>query len=308
MLTATLMMIKSELEEFEEVLKSSLTSSVEGFDIVLDYFFSSQGKKIRPILGILFSKIMGQYNEQQRYFLLAIELIHNATLFHDDVIDGADYRRNQESLNRHFSSKIAILAGDYFLATALKNISQINSLKINNIIASSIKEICEGEIEQDLSLKKLSSMEQYLLKTQRKTAILFALTLQGCAMLADNFDEDNIEAARKLGENFGMIFQIRDDLKNFEASVDKPIFNDLRSGNYTAPIIFLAQKFPEVKELLNIENYDAVMDLLHQSDAIEKTKKMLENYYLRATQILSKFPDNEYSRQMKELLSYFRNN
>ena len=161
MIDSSYALIKQEFLKFDKGLEGSLQGSIEDFSPILNFFLNSQGKKIRPALGILFSKGLGNFTEKQNIFLQAVELIHNATLFHDDVIDGADERRNNESLNKKFSNKLAILSGDYFLSCALKNIAQLAHPKINSLLAECISQLCEGELEQDLNLYKIISMEKY---------------------------------------------------------------------------------------------------------------------------------------------------
>ena len=306
MIDSSYALIKQEILKFDKGLEGSLQGSIEDFSPILNFFLNSQGKKIRPALGILFSKGLGNFTEKQNIFLQAVELIHNATLFHDDVIDGADERRNNESLNKKFSNKLAILSGDYFLSCALKNIAQLAHPEINSLLAECISQLCEGELEQDLNLYKIISMEKYLQKTERKTAKLFELTLGGCAILSEKPSKELINLAKKLGKNIRMVFQIRDDLKNFKIGNDKPYYNDLKSGIYTAPILFLAQENNTVVQLLQDKKYEIIIELLNNSTAFQQTKELLNKYYNLAEESLNNLPINEYSQALKELLSNLR--
>jgi geranylgeranyl pyrophosphate synthase len=197
-------LIKSDINEFNSALVQNTQSTVKDFTPVLSYIFAIKGKQIRPVLGILLAKCLNNScSTEQNLFLQAIELIHNATLFHDDVIDEADTRRNRKTLQKEFSNKIAILTGDYFLSSAIRNIYTLNNSQINSLFAEYMKAICEGEIEQNLSLNKIIPLEKYILKTERKTALLFELTTAGIAFLTTNHSDKVFEICKNLLLRFG---------------------------------------------------------------------------------------------------------
>ena len=290
-----------ELTEFNIGLKNSLKTSVEKYEDVLDFVFEAKGKQIRPIFGILISRMLGEFSHSQNVFLQAIELIHNATLFHDDIIDEADIRRNRAALNKEFSNKIAVLSGDYFLTCAIKNICSLNDSEIISLVANYMKEICEGEIEQNITLNEIPSLEEYLDKTKRKTALLFSLTMQGIGLLSQN--PEFAPALKTFGEFVGMIYQLQDDIKNFLEYNDKPVLNDLKSGVITTPIIFLSQENKEIKKLILEKNYDEIFSLLQKSDAIEKSKQLIKDCYDKAQTISKDFPENNYKEYLLKLLA-----
>ncbi len=296
-------LIQSELSEFNLELKKNIESDIPDFKSVLDYFFETKGKQIRPILGILCAKALGEFNFKQNLFLQGIELVHNATLFHDDVIDNSQTRRGKASLQQKFSNKIAILAGDYFLSVAIKTINAVGNPLIYKVFSDYIKEICEGEIEQNFSLNKILSIDEYLQKTRQKTALLFALATEGSAILSSNPDDKLINNLKIFGENFGILFQIKDDINNFKICSDKPFYNDMEEGIYTAPIIFLAEEFPQIEQLLIDKDFENVIKMLNSSDAIEKTEKLAKKYYTIAETALDILPDNQYKTTLKNLLS-----
>ena len=301
MLNNYLKHIEKELSEFNTGLKKSLRPSVFGFDEILNFISDTKGKQIRPAIGILTSKMFGGFSEEQNIFLRTIELIHNATLFHDDVIDEAKVRRNNPSLNEKFSNKTAVLVGDYFLSSAIKNIICLNEQKINELLSDYMKKICEGEIEQNLSLNKIPSLEQYLEKTKCKTALLFSLTTAGVGILANK--KEYIEDLKLLGEYIGMIFQLADDINNFKDYQNKPVLNDLKSGVITAPIIFLSQEYQDVKTLLQNKNYDEILNLLNKSNSLKKSQELIESYRKKTTEIANNFPENENKKLLLKLLS-----
>lgn len=293
--------LSKELIDFNKGLSNSLKTSVKGYEGILEYVHNTKGKQIRPIIGILVSKMLGDFSNQQNIFLQAVELIHNATLFHDDIIDNADTRRNKPSLNKEFSNKIAVLTGDYFLTCAIKNIYAVNNAQITSLFADYMKKICEGEIEQNLSLYDIPSIEKYIDKTKRKTALLFSLTIQGSGLLSKN--TEIAENLKIFGENLGIIYQIRDDINNFMEYDNKPVLNDLKSGVITAPIIFLAEEKNNINELISQKNYDKIFSLLKKSNAIEKTKCLLKKYYDAALLSSEKFPQNKYKEMLLDLLA-----
>lgn len=308
MLNEIYKLIEKELNSFNQDLNTSLSSSIKDFEPILNYIFSAKGKQIRPTLAILASKILGEFNPQQSIFIQTIELIHNATLFHDDVIDNAKIRRNIPTLHEQFSTKLAILAGDYFLSVAIQNAHKLENPVINQKLSDTIKQICEGEIWQNLSLNKMLSMEEYLEKTKRKTALLFQLALEGTAILASNATKEQTLALKTFGENFGMMFQIKDDLKNFEQIENKPTLNDLNDGIITAPIIFLNTQNPIVETLITQKNYPEILKLLEKSNAINKTNELLQTYANKALNSLETLPNNPYKEALITLLSNFGNN
>lgn len=301
MLEKILQNISIEIADFQEGLKKSLLTSVPGYENILEYIFEVKGKQIRPIVGILAAMMLGRFSKEQNVFLQAVELVHNATLFHDDVIDDSQTRRNMPSLNAKFANKVAILTGDYFLSTAIKNIYSLKNNRINELFSEYMRKICEGEIEQNLTLNQVLPLEKYIQKTQNKTALLFSLTTFGVCVLAENKVLENDFLA--FGENLGMLFQIKDDLKNFEEFENKPVLNDLKSGVITAPVIFLAEQYKEVQTLLDAQNYEKIISLLKNSDAFEKTKSLINVYYENAFRIAEKFPQNRYKDLLLELLA-----
>ena len=297
-------LIKDDLACFNRDLISNSQTNVKDFADVLEYIFAAPGKQIRPVLGILLAKnLTDTFSNDMSLFLQAIELIHNATLFHDDIIDNSKIRRNRNALQEEFSNKIAVLSGDYFLSVAIKIIYSLNNQQINKLISDYMKLICEGEIEQNYSLNKIISIDEYISKTKRKTALLFELTTTGITLLTPNAGDKLIDIAKKIGENFGILFQLKDDLNNFGASNDKPVFNDLKSGVITAPVLFLSQEFDDIEKLILNENYDEILDRLNNSQAIAKTENLIADYSNNLKASINLLPQNIYSEALSNLFS-----
>ncbi len=302
MIEDTLKLINDEFSAFDNSFRASITSSVPDFEEVLLYFLEQKSKKIRPVVGILLSKMLGYFNEKQSAFLQAVEFIHNATLFHDDIIDEADIRRGFPSLNKKFSNKIAVLSGDFFLTLAIKLISKLKNDKIYELLGEYMKLICEGEIEQNYSINKIISIDEYIEKSRKKTALLFKLTAEGVAILA-NANENTTSAFAEFAENFGIAFQINDDIRNFMSNDNKPVLNDLKSGVTTAPVIYLANENTTVSELILKSDFEKILELLKNSDAISKSVALMKFYQAKSCSSLKSFEDNEYKNALINLFS-----
>ena len=240
-------------------------------------FLSAPAKRIRPILTILYIKACEHTLTENHYKLLtAIELVHNASLIHDDVIDDADLRRNKKTLNTEFNPKLAVVAGDYLLSCALEYIQEINIPQILINFTNTLSEMCNGEFSQYFAANKIPSMNEYLIKTEQKTAKLFMTALE-CSMILSNLPPEN---AREFAYNFGMTFQIKDDLTNILTTK-----TDIENGIFTAPIILSGQ--------IN-------------TPAIEKTYDLLNNYINNAIKNLNKLNENKYQKALLELMEIYR--
>lgn len=254
--------------EIEETLKSKL------FDLL-----NAPSKHIRPLLSFLYLKASGlNIDEKQISLQTAIELVHNASLIHDDVIDESRIRRNTKTLNCLFDNKLAVITGDYLLSAALNNIAKLNSIPLIEMFSDTLASMTNGEISQQINKFKIPSIEQYIEKTEQKTAKLFETALCGSLLIA-NSNKNCQEFAR----NFGIAFQIRDDIINIKTTK-----SDINEGIYTAPVIF-------AESIENCEN------------GIEKSRILLNNYIDKALYEIKQLEDNKYKSALKELLGLIAN-
>ena len=254
------------LIDVEEPLKSALKD-----------FLSAPSKKIRPTLGLLFLKCQNiAVEEKHHVFLSAIELIHNASLVHDDVIDEDKARRNQQSLNDKLGNKLAVILGDLLLSKAMQQICELGSGKIIRVLSDTLEQMCLGEINQQQTKFKIPTLEEYLKKSEQKTASLFDTTIRGCQILSEKTESD-------LGKHFGLAFQIKNDLTNVVSSEN----SDINQGIYTAPVIL--SKNPN--------------DL---STGVEETKKLINTHINKALETIECLEDNEYKRAIIELLGLYK--
>lgn len=274
---AVLDVVKADIErvnknlEIETELNPALAKEIEEF-------LQAPSKRIRSLFSILYMRASKMYLLPVHYELFAaVELIHNASLIHDDVIDESKLRRNKKTLNDTFDNRLAVISGDYLLGAALKKLVKIASLKVIDIFADALKTMCKGEVCQYFNRFKKTDIETYIEKSTQKTASLFVSTLHAAVVLADGgFDEKS----REFAETFGLAFQIRDDLLNVINKDKSKSASDVDEGIYTAPLI-LSDNLP---------------------DGIEKTRDLLNNYVNCAKHCISDLEDSVYKTALYELL------
>lgn len=248
----------------------------------LQNFLNSPSKRIRSVLTFLYLRANElEVSDEQIELQAIVELIHNASLIHDDVIDEDLKRRGQNTLNYNFGSRMAVISGDYLLSIVMKKLTNFNSIELFNIFAKTLDNMCSGEIQQYVLLGQIPSIEEYLDKSYLKTGALFEAGITAAMRIAG---ETKIIRAVEFGRNFGIAFQIRDDLKNVLATDSK----DLANGIYNAPAIFSGSS--EVN-----------------SSGIEKTKDLLNNYLDKAEDCLVDLAENEYKEALFELLELLKN-
>jgi geranylgeranyl pyrophosphate synthase len=267
----------------------------------LSEFLTAPSKRLRPLLGLLFLKcIFNNVTVEQKNVLLAVELIHNATLIHDDIIDDAQERRKRETLNVKFDNNLAVIAGDFLLSVAIEKIISANSIEVIKLCTSSLKLTCLGEINQYFNKFKITSIDEYIEKSKEKTALLFKIvTLCGLILSEKTADKNLKQVAIDFSQNFGIAFQIRDDLINLLNS-DSKHENDINSGIYTAPIIFA---YEENKNILNSDN---IFNEIKTTRGIEKTKDLMDNYFNKAISAIDILENNIYKRTILELIELLR--
>lgn len=258
--------------DFEIDLQSQLKKE-------LKKFLSAPSKRIRSLVALLFLRAAKMYLLPEHYEVLAVtELLHNASLIHDDVIDESKNRRNSKSISEIFDNKLAVVAGDYLLSIALGKLAKINNNAVTEIFANAVQNMCKGEVTQYFNRFKITDIDTYIEKSEQKTAVLFEKTLNACVLLAD---ENYTEVMSEFATNFGLAFQIRDDLNNF-LSVEKTDEND---GIFNAPFILSEDK----------------------EEGIAKTKELLNNYVVCAKHCLNDLQDSVYKKGLVELLEMLNN-
>ena len=268
------------MENFLQALESLLIDfECESKDLKndLEALICSNGKRVRPRLAYLLIQAGGQVvNTKQMELIVAGELLHTASLIHDDIIDNADERRSMQALHKKYDSKLAVIAGDLLAAVAIEKIQNLDDLRIRKMFLETFKKMCNAEIVQYFSKNIVPDFKSYMEKTKNKTALLFSSILQGVAFLSEGLD---VQQMHEFGLAFGIAFQLRNDLKSFLSQNS----NDRENGVYTAPDIFINQGV--LKEL-----------------AIEKTEILIDNEKQKMINILKEFDDNIYRTSLLELV------
>ena len=254
--------IDKEFEEFRRLFDSSLQSSNSLLSEVLSYIKQRNGKMMRPILALLIAKLFGEINDSTLHAALSLELLHTASLVHDDVVDESDKRRGQSSVNAIYNNKVSVLVGDYMLATSLKHSAMTREITIVDLVACLGQNLSEGEIIQLANINASEfSEEVYYDVIRKKTAALFTASAEAGAISVHASDE-MVKNARLFGEMIGIAFQIKDDIFDYYSSdeIGKPTGNDMREGQLTLPALYVLNMFDdeEMRKLaLRIRALDA---------------------------------------------------
>jgi octaprenyl-diphosphate synthase len=307
--------IGAELELFEKHFKDAVKSRVSLLDRIMQYIVKRKGKQMRPMFVLLSAKLHGEINDSSYRAASLVELLHTATLVHDDVVDEAFERRGFFSINALWKNKIAVLVGDYLLSKGLLLSLENKDFTILTILSNAVKNMSEGELLQMEKTRNLNFDESvYYEIINGKTASLLASSCAAGASSVSN-DSEVIEQMRAFGENVGMAFQIKDDLFDYgEAKVGKPTGNDIKEKKLTLPLIHILQKVtPALKKKIifivkNNNNDKAqvkfVIDNVVSNGGIEyATEKMIE-YRDKALTILHSFPNSSCRDALEELVRY----
>ncbi len=264
--------IKSELEKFNELFKQSMKSKVGLVDLVANYLMRQKGKKIRPLLVLLSAKVSGGISERTFRGAVLVELLHTATLIHDDVVDNADKRRGVWSINRAFKNKVAVLMGDYLLSRGLMIAVDGKDYDFLGVITNAVKRMSEGELLQIQKTRKLDIDEETYFKViSDKTASL----LETCCLigsLSATPNEEYQKAMQEFGISLGMAFQIRDDILDFEGTsslIGKPVGGDIKEKKITLPLIY------SLKQVSSSEA-DGIIKIIKNGNGKDKVKKVIE--------------------------------
>lgn len=281
--------IEEELSLFDKKLSECfLNKHTEISDDIKNFIFA-KSKKLRPKLILLFAKAINDNITEEIYNLaICTELLHNSTLVHDDIVDNAQKRRGNLSLNQKLGNNLSVLAGDYLLSLSMIFLAKCKNIECLDIFANSIKKMCEGEINQHFTLGKIPKLDEYIEKSQNKTAELFKASLISTNLLLGK----ETKTAENFATNFGIAFQIRDDLLNIlETDISKPALSDIHNKIFTAPVIFLEK---------NIENLstEEIIKELKTEKIKQKTIELIKKYATLAIASLDDIKDNQYKEEL----------
>ena len=303
--------VEKELEEFRGLFEDSLTSTDPLLGEVLAYIKKRSGKMMRPILVMLTAKLFGTLNESTFHAALSLELLHTASLVHDDVVDESDKRRGQSSVNAIYNNKVSVLVGDYMLATSLKHAALTGKVELVELVASLGQELSEGEILQLGNIGKEDfSEEAYFDVIRKKTAALFKASSQSGAVSVEAIQED-VKKAGLLGEMIGIAFQIKDDIFDYFESPElgKPTGNDMLEGKLTLPALHvlnqtgddsLKQTALKIRSLeASKEEIAAFVEIVKERGGIEYATRMMYEFRDKALALVPASADSN----LKEALT-----
>ncbi len=310
-------LISSDLERLQKIIKQSLSSNSPLLNKIVDKYLETKGKQIRPIIVVLSAKFFGaEVSDGVLCGAASVELLHNASLIHDDVIDETKQRRGHDTINNTWDNHIAVLVGDFFVSNALACAIRTNDFRVISTISELGKELSTGEIDQIDVAKHHSIDEQaYFSIINKKTASLFqsCVKVGGYSVGASDIDIANLS---KFVELLGLSFQIKDDIFDYfkDDAIGKPTGNDLREGKVTLPLIYAlshtdAPRHGEMRRLadsdsLTTEQIETLIDFAKAEGGIEYAYATMERLRAEARSILEPYPDNEAKRAFLSLFDY----
>lgn len=308
--------VAAELARFNEEFETSLRSGTNRLQSAIEHILNATGKHVRPLLVLLSAKACGGVTDNSINSAVFLELLHTATLIHDDVVDMTLQRRGEPSLNAIFDNRVAVLTGDYILSTALVRSIRTGDLRIVAIISDLGRDLSEGEIKQmETADENIFDEECYLQVIYKKTAtLLSACTSIGA--ISSGCNEHLIERMRLFGENIGYAFQIRDDIFdyfNVESKIGKPTGNDIREGKVTLPLLYALNKGgDEADELTDVirkrnftdENIARLICYAKQKGGIEYAERKMTEYRDKALEALKGIPDSPACTALADLADY----
>jgi len=307
--------VAREMEEFEPKFRASMKTHVLLLDKIMGYIVKRKGKQMRPMFVFLTAGVCGKISESTYRGASLIELLHTASLVHDDVVDEANYRRGFFSVNALWKNKIAVLVGDFLLARGLILSVENKDFNLLSIVTNAVREMSEGELLQFEKSRKLDITEEvYYEIIRRKTASLISSC---CAVGASSSGatDDTVHKMKVFGEKIGMAFQIKDDLFDYgEDEIGKPLGIDIKEKKMTLPLIHALSKtgWLEKRKILGIVKNESskpkkvkeVIDFVKASGGIEYANKAMNRFREEALQILNGFPESHYKESLIQLVQF----
>lgn len=308
--------VAAQMDGFEDWFRQSMKSNVALLDKITHYIVKRKGKQIRPLFVFLSARLHGQPGESSYTAASLIELLHTATLVHDDVVDDAHLRRGFFSVNALWKNKIAVLVGDYLLSKGLLLSVDKKEYRLLQIVSNSVREMSEGELLQIEKARKLDIKEPvYFEIIRQKTASLIA-SCCACGAASVGSSDEVVEKMRLFGEYVGIAFQIKDDLFDYgsDASIGKPTGIDIKEKKMTLPLIYALNQASssEKRKIVNTvknhnQNPEKVKELIQyvvKSGGIEYTRNKMLEYRNKAIELLHTFPQNEARNSLQDLVNF----
>lgn len=307
--------IAEELDKFIAYYKESIYCNNTRIQEIINHIMKSDGKHIRPILLLLAAKACGEVNETTYHTAVTIELLHTASLIHDDVVDESKLRRGKPSVNAIFDNKMAVLTGDYFLSTALIKSVLTGNIDIISEVSALGRNLAEGELNQLSLVKELILDEkEYFEVIKKKTASLMSVCMKVGAISVGAAAEE-VDKFERLGEYIGMCFQLRDDIFDyFTNNIGKPTGNDIREGKVTLPLLYALEKAPQSKrdKMHSVissydytdENIDMLITYAKEHGGIDYAYSKMADYKNKAISIIDTIDKQEIKDGLRSVMNY----
>lgn len=303
-------LIRDDLLTFERRLASELESRVDFIQAIANDLVAAGGKRLRPSLSFLATRLLKADGEVGQHVAVAVELLHSASLLHDDLIDGAEVRRGRQAAFRRYGNVVSVMSGDYILARVLRLLARADSAEFTMLVSDTAARVCEGEVLQhEMAALESYSMDGYLRVIEGKTAELIAAALEGVAVLAHAGQEER-KALRNFGMRYGRAFQMQDDyldLMGEERGLGKPTGGDLREGKATYPVMLLLERgSAAAREILRRRasrpgDAELMAQLVREAGADALTRDRIASESRSAREALSIFQDTPARRALMTL-------
>ena len=307
--------IAADIDAFEERFKSSMQSSVPLLDRITHYIVKRKGKQIRPMFVFFSASICGGINESTHRGAALVELLHTATLVHDDVVDNSYQRRGFFSINALWKNKIAVLVGDFLLSKGLLLSINNNDFNLLRIVSEAVKQMSEGELLQVEKVRRMDVEEPvYYEVIRQKTASLIA-SCCACGAASAGADEETVEKLRQCGVKIGLAFQIKDDMFDFGTDdVGKPLGIDIKEKKVTLPLIYSLNNAPrsERKRIISLvkNHHDdpkkiaEIIKFVNETGGLQYAETQMKKYQEEAFQLLNTFPESESRFALEQLVRF----
>ncbi|KAG5882795.1 hypothetical protein JTB14_035625 [Gonioctena quinquepunctata] len=317
--------LEDDLKDVYDYIRNALRRNTfqDNLYEIATYYFDGHGKALRPMVTILMAKAINHhmYKEKsgllssQREVAMISEMIHTASLVHDDVIDQSDFRRGKPSVNVRWNHKKVTMAGDFILAVASMMIARLRNNEVTSVLSQVVTDLVQGEFMQ-LGSKETENerFAHYLTKTYRKTASLIANSVKSVALLAEA-DEESTEICYQYGRNLGLGFQLVDDLLDFVSSAEamgKPTAADLKLGLATAPVLFACEKYPELNPMIMRRfqepgDVEKAFELVHKSRGLQQTQFLARQHCQEAARLANQLAESPYQKGLIVAADYVLN-
>lgn len=307
--------VEADLHILADNLKQLVGNDHPILSLAAEHLFGAGGKRIRPAIVLLVSRATMLHDDitpRHRRLAEITEMIHTASLVHDDVVDESEKRRGVPTVHSLFGNRVAILAGDFLFAQASWYLANLNNLDVVKLLSQVIMDLATGEIQQGLNRFEASiSMDTYLQKTYYKTATLFANSSKAAGLLSE-VSQETAEKLYEYGRNLGLAFQIVDDILDFTSSTDtlgKPAGSDLKDGHLTAPVIYALEEKPELKTLIKQEfeqagDLEKALALIEDSKGIQRSRDLAAYHAKLAVEHMAQLPSSPTRQTLIDMADY----